>query len=231
MKKSKLETMLKHLDSINLEYSKLPFSNLLSIGIRTDEELSAYVKSLLPEFDTPYFREHKRDEFKEAYFMNNDNERVIASYVGFGCISVNSKNKGHPATPHAIVHEIVHMKAVSFDERLATLLGWEVGSKVALKRDSVQKHSLLYVLQSSLYAASYFQAKKNDRIGEWKEKVVKIFGQDLVGKTETLNGSCLFLKSPEDYTLRPYSYVIDQMNDERSSPEICSLIKFLKKIV
>lgn len=231
MKKSKLEIMLEHLDSISVEYSKLPFSNLLSIGVITDEELSAYVKSLLPEFDIPYFKKHKRDEFKEAYFMNHDNERMIAAYVGCGYISVNSKNKGNPATPHAIVHEIVHMKAVSFDEVLATLLGWEMGSKIALKEDSVQKYSLLCVLQSSLYTASYFQAEKNDRIGEWKEKVVTIFGQDTVDKTEILDGGCLFLKSPKDYNLRPYSYVISQMNGERSSPELCNLIKFLKKIV
>lgn len=236
MKKSKLEIMFEHLNSVKFAYSKSPSFDLDSMGIKTDKDLSDYVRNvLLPEFEEiPYFKKCNHDEFKEAYFMENKNRRKIARYSGHGYISVNSRNKNEPEVPHALVHEIVHMKGVRFDEVFATLLGWEVSAMMALKGDSIQKSSLLCVLQSSLYSATYFQAKLDCKIEKWREKSIKIFGKDFVNETEELisNEDDFFLKSPLDYSLRPYNYVLNQMEKKKQilDFEIYNIIKFLKRI-
>lgn len=240
MKSLKLDELLEHLEKVSLEYSKLPILNFESIGIRTDKELSDYTRALLGELENmPYFARHKRDEFKEAYFME-DESRTIASYRGFGFISINSRYRNEPETPHALTHEAAHMHATRFDELLATLLGWEASAALALKGDSLQEASLLYVLRNSLYIASNLQARKEDKVEHWRESTRKILGKEFVDETEEcITNDGLFLRTLEEYTLVPYSYVLscihnkmDRVSDKEladDTVEISNLVRFLKK--
>ncbi|MDP2908321.1 MAG: hypothetical protein Q8N77_00790 [Nanoarchaeota archaeon] len=237
---SSLDEMLEHLEKISSEYSKLPVLNFESVGIKTDKEISDYVKTLLVEIEkVPYFARHKRDRFKEAYFMEGDSG-TIASYRGFGFISINLRYKNEPETPHAVAHEIAHIHAARFDELLATLLGWEAGAALALKGDSLQEASLLYVLRNSLYVASNILAREENKVEYWREKAARILGKEFVDETEgCITNEGLLLRTLEDYTLAPYTYVLDCIRSKTDkisdkdladdTVEISNLVRFLKK--
>ena len=191
------------LDEMERFHAAQQESEHLHAPITTDEELKKQAAAIVAVAKgLAYYRGSYNQELKEAYFAPG-----VSHHAGLGFVSISTDSIGKPWLYSALSHEITHVLGGFFGvESPVMVLGLETDAAMALAGHASHRVALLQVMKNIASMTAYAKAMQSGRIPLWKERIGKLFPEDVVASIESsyAKETAADMRSFLDYGAVPY---------------------------